>query len=159
MSRFIIALISIGLMAGACNDASDNEHAAQGNGYTAPVLKTREDTLFHEVMKGHDAGMAKVGKLRKNIDETTRRLDSLAKLPAKKVDAAYKKALTSLQTDLKNADEEMDSWMQKFKLDSMADNKELRIKYLEGERVKVTVVKEHILSVLQRADSLLIMPH
>ena len=154
MSRFIIALVSFGLMAGACNDASHDEHAARQNGY-APVLKTREDTLFHEVMKGHDAGMAKLGKLRKNIDETTHRLDSLSKLPAKKVDAAYKQALTILQTELKNADEEMDSWMQKFKLDSMADNKELRIKYLEGERDKVTVVKEHILSVLQQADSLL----
>jgi hypothetical protein len=155
MSRFIIALVSFGLMAGACNDASHNEHAAQSNGYTAPVLKTREDTLFHEVMKGHDAGMAKVGKLRKNIDETTHRLDSLSKLPAKKVDAAYKQALTSLQTDLKKADDEMDNWMQQFKLDSMAGNKELRNKYLEGERVKVTAVKEHILSVLQQADSLL----
>lgn len=155
MSRFIIALVSFGLMAGACNDASHDEHAAQSNGYTAPVLKTREDTLFHEVMKGHDAGMAKVGKLRKNIDETTHRLDSLSKLPAKKVDAAYKQALINLQTDLKNADELMDTWMQQFKLDSMAGNKELRIKYLEGENLRVTVVKENILAVLQRADSLL----
>jgi hypothetical protein len=155
MSRFIIALVSFGLLAGACNDASHDEHAANNNGYTAPVLKTREDTLFHEVMKGHDAGMAKLGKLRKNIDETTHRLDSLSKLPAKKVDAAYKQALTNLQTDLKNVDEEMDSWMQKFKLDSMTGNKELRIKYLEGESVKVTSVKEHILTVLQQADSLL----
>jgi hypothetical protein len=99
--------------------------------------------------------MAKVGKLRKSIDETTHRLDSLSKLPTKKVDAAYKQALVNLQTDLKNADEEMDGWMQKFKLDSMADNKELRIKYLEGESIKVTTVKEHILTVLQQADSLL----
>jgi hypothetical protein len=155
MSRFIIALICFGLMAGACNDASHDEHAAQTSGYTAPVLKTREDTLFHEVMKGHDAGMAKVGKLRKSIDETTHHLDSLSKLPAKKVDAAYKQALVNLQTELKNADDEMDSWMQKFKLDSMAGNKEMRIKYLEGESVKVTAVKEHILAVLQQADSLL----
>ena len=155
MSRFIIALVSFGLMAGACNDASHDEHAVQSNGYSAPVLKTREDTLFHEVMKGHDVGMAKVGKLRKNIDETTHRLDSLSKLPAKKVDAAYKQALTNLQTDLKNADEEMDSWMQQFKLDSVADNKELRIKYLEGERDKVAAVKEHMFSALKQADSLL----
>jgi len=155
MSRFIIALISFGLLAGACNDASHDEHAAHNTGYTAPVLKTREDSLFHEVMKGHDAAMAKIGKLRKNIDETTHRLDSLGKLPTKKVNAAYKQALTNLQTDLKNADEEMDSWMQKFKLDSAADNKELRIKYLEGERGKVVVVKEHIFSALKQADSLL----
>jgi hypothetical protein len=155
MSRFIIALVSFGLMAGACNDASHDEHATQDSGYTAPVLKTREDTLFHEVMKGHDAAMAKMGKLRKNIDETTHLLDSLGKLPAKKVDAAYKQELTSLQTGLKNADEQMDTWMQQFKLDSMGGNKELRIKYLEGESIRVTVVKEHILTVLQQADSLL----
>jgi len=154
MLRFIIALVSFGLMAGACNDASHDEHVEHKNGY-APVLKTREDTLFHEVMKGHDAGMAVLGKLRGKIKETTSQLDSLNKLSAKKVDATYKQALTSIHTDLTNADTEMDNWMQKFKLDSVADNKELRIKYLEGERDKVSAVKEHIFSALERADSLL----
>ena len=154
MSRFIIALVSFSLMAGACNDASQDEHAEHKNGYT-PVLKTREDSLFHEVMKGHDAGMAVLGKLRGKIKETTSQLDSLNKLSAKKVDATYKQALTSIHTDLTNADTEMDNWMQKFKLDSVADNKELRIKYLEGERDKVSAVKEHIFSALERADSLL----
>jgi hypothetical protein len=154
MSRFITALVIFGLMAGACNDAAHDEHAEHKNGYT-PVLKTKEDTLFHEVMKGHDAGMAQLGKLRRNINETSRRLDSLGKLSAKKVDAAYKQALVNLHTDLTNADTEMDNWMQKFKLDSVADNKELRIKYLEGEREKVVAVKEHIFSALKQADSLL----
>ncbi|MBO9199488.1 MULTISPECIES: hypothetical protein [Niastella] len=154
MSRFIIALVTIGLFVGACNDASQGEPATHKNGY-APVLKTREDSLFHEVMKGHDAGMAKVGKLRKNIAETTHQLDSLGKLPVKKIDAAYKEALVNLQTNLKKADDEMDNWMQQFKLDSLADNKELRVKYLEGEKEKVAAVKEHIFSALQQADSLL----
>ena len=151
MLRFIIALVSFGLLAVACNDAAHDEHK---NGY-APVLKTREDTLFHEVMKGHDTSMAQLGKLRGNIKETASQLDSLNKLPAKKVDAAYKQALDNLHTDLTNADTEMNDWMQKFKLDSVADNKELRIKYLEGERDKVTAVKEHIFSALQHSDSLL----
>jgi hypothetical protein len=141
-------------MVGACNDAAQDEHAGHKNGY-APVLKTKEDTLFHEVMKGHDAGMAQLGKLRRNINETTRRLDSLGKLSAKKVDAAYKQALVNLHTDLTNADTEMDNWMQSFKLDSVADNKELRIKYLVGEKDKVEWVKEHIFSALKQADSLL----
>ena len=153
MLRFIIALVSFGLMAGACNDASHDEHADHKNGY-APVLKTREDTLFHEVMKGHDAGMAVLGKLRGKIKETATQLDSLNKLPAKKIDTTYKHILTSIHTDLTNADTEMDTWMQQFKLDSVADNKELRIKYLQGERDKVRAVKEHIFSALQRADSL-----
>jgi hypothetical protein len=154
MLRFVIALVSFGLLAGACNDASHDEHADHKNGY-APVLKTREDTLFHEVMKGHDAAMAVLGKLRGKIKETTNQLDSLNKLPAKKIDPTYKQALSNLHTDLTNADTEMDTWMQQFKLDSVADNKELRIKYLQGERDKVSAVKEHIFSALQRADSLI----
>jgi hypothetical protein len=154
MSRFITALISLGLMAGACNDASHGETSEHKNGFS-PALKTKEDSLFHDVMKGHDAGMAKLGKLRKNIAETTRLLDSLDKLPAKKVDAAYKRSLAGLQTDLKNADSAMNNWMEGFKLDSGVNNKELRIQYLQSEKEKVTTVKEHILTALQQADSLL----
>jgi hypothetical protein len=155
MSRFIIAFISLGLIAGACNnDASHGETTGHKNGFT-PSLKTREDSLFHDVMQGHDAGMAKVGKLRRNIAETTHLLDSLDKLSAKKVDAAYKQSLTTVQADLKKADAEMSNWMEGFKLDSAADNKELRIKYLQGEKEKVSVVKEHILTALKQADSVL----
>lgn len=150
MSRFVIALISFGLMAGACNDSS-SEHK---NGFS-PALKTKEDSLFHDVMKGHDAGMAKVIQLKRKLAETTHKLDSLNKLSAKKVDAAYKASLASLQTDLKKADSEMTTWMDTFKLDSAVGNKELRIKYLEGEKEKVTAVKEHIITALQQADSLL----
>lgn len=154
MSRLIIAFVSMGLLAIACNNGASDETTDRKNGFT-PALKTREDSLFHDVMQGHDAGMAKVGKLRKNINETNRLLDSLNKLPASKVNAAYKQSLTGLQTNLNNANNEMNSWMESFKLDSASDNKELRIKYLQGEKEKVTVVKEHILSALQQADSLL----
>ncbi|WP_207514809.1 hypothetical protein [Longitalea luteola] len=155
MSRFIIAVVSMGLLAIACNNgASQNETTDRKNGF-APALKTREDSLFHDVMQGHDAGMAKVGALRRNINETNRRLDSLNKLPAGKVNAAYKQSLTDLQASLNNANNEMNSWMESFKLDSASDNKELRIQYLQGEKEKVTVVKEHIFAALQQADSIL----
>lgn len=155
MSRLIIALISLGLLAIACNDdASRGETTDRKDGFT-PVLKTKEDSLYHDVMKGHDAGMAKVGKLRKNINETQHRLDSLARLPAKKINTAYKQSLIDLQTALNNANNEMNSWMDSFKVDSASNNTELRIKYLQGEKDKVTVVKEHIFSALQQADSVL----
>lgn len=155
MLRFIIAFVSMGLLAMACNSGgSQDETADRKNGF-APALKTREDSLFHDVMQGHDAGMAKVGALRRNINETNRLLDSLDKLPAGKVNAAYKQSLTDLQSALNNANKEMNNWMESFKLDSASDNKELRIKYLENEKEKVTEVKEHIFSALQQADSLL----
>jgi hypothetical protein len=106
-------------------------------------------------MAGHDAGMAKVGKLRGNIKETNRRLDSLGKVPAKQVNADYKKALIDLQASLNKADIQMNDWMTNFKVDSLSDNKELRIQYLKEEKAKVTVVKELIFSALSQADSLL----
>jgi hypothetical protein len=106
-------------------------------------------------MQGHDAGMAKVGKLRKNINETQRLLDSLDKLPAKNINTSYKQSLADLKRALNNANDEMNTWMDGFKVDSATNNTELRIKYLQEEKEKVTVVKEHILSSLQQADSLL----
>jgi hypothetical protein len=106
-------------------------------------------------MQGHDAGMAKLGKLRKNIDEVKHQLDSINKLPAKKVDASYKKQLLDLQQDLNNANNEMNTWMDNFKIDSAANNHQLRIQYLQSEKEKVTAVKEHMLSSLQKADSLI----
>jgi hypothetical protein len=155
MSRLIIALISLGLFSMACNnEASQGETTDRKDGFT-PVLKTKEDSLYHDVMQGHDAGMAKVGKLRKNINETQHLLDSLNKLPAKNINTSYKQSLTNLKTALNNANNEMNTWMDGFKVDSATNNTELRIKYLQEEKEKVTVVKEHILSALQQADSLL----
>ena len=154
MTRLMIALVSLSLFAIACNNgAADGEATEQKSGSRAP--KTKEDSLFHEVMEGHDAGMAKVGRLRKNIDETKHRLDSLDKVPAKKVNAAYKQSLLDLQAALSKADTEMFDWMKGFKVDTLSDNKDLRIKYLEEEKAKVMVVKELIFSALSQADSVL----
>jgi DNA repair ATPase RecN len=151
MLRLIIVLISLGLVATACNNDASSDRK---DGFT-PVLKTKEDSLYHDVMQGHDAGMARVGKLRKNINETQRLLDSLSKLPANKINGSYKQSLVDLHTALNNASNEMNSWMDGFKVDSATNNTELRIEYLQGEKEKVTVVKEHIFSALQQADSVL----
>lgn len=155
MSRLMIAFVSLSLFVAACNNGSSSGETTDGKNGFPPAPKTREDSLFHEVMQGHDAGMAKMGKLRKNINEAQRLLDSLSKVPAKKINAAYKTSLTGLQTALKNANEEMTGWMDSFKPDSANDNKDMRIKYLQGEKEKVSVVKEHIFSALNTADSLL----
>ncbi|OQP45762.1 hypothetical protein [Niastella populi] len=154
MTRLTIALISLSLFASACNNgANSGESTEHKSGPPAP--KNREDSLFREVMEGHDAGMAKTGKLRGNIKETQRQLDSIGKLPASRVNAAYKQSLVDLQTALNKANTEMNAWMEGFKVDTLSDNKELRIKYLEEEKAKVTVVKELIFSALNQADSVL----
>src|SRR3954467_14186741 len=66
----------------ACGGNSSEERK---NGFTE-TAKNPEDSLFQEVMDGHDAAMAKMNKLtgyRKQVDQ---RLDSLKKVksPAKK---------------------------------------------------------------------------
>jgi len=154
MLRLIIALAGLVLFAVACNNNASDAAADRKNGFT-PVLKTKEDSLYHDVEQGHNIGMAKTGQLRRNMDETKRLLDSLNKLSAQKINASYKQSLIDLQTALTNANNEMNDWMEKFKYDSASNNPELRIKYLSAEKVKVTAVKEHILSALQQADSLL----
>jgi len=153
MLRLFFVIICIGILITACNDNASNT-TDRKNGYTT-VLKTKEDSLYHDVEEGHNAGMAKVGKLRKNMDEVQRRLDSVNKLPAKKVDASYKQSLTDLQKDLNDANNEMNTWMDGFKPDSAAGNHDQRIQYLQSEKEKVTAVKEHMTSSLQKADSLL----
>jgi hypothetical protein len=154
----MIPLVTISLFLSACNNgATEGEATDRKNGFT-PAIKTTEDSLYHDVMQGHDAGMAKVGKLRKNIAATKHLLDSLNNVPPKKINASYKQSLIDLQTALNNANNEMNSWMDGFKIDSATDNKEMRIKYLRAEKEKVTVVKEHIFSALQQADSVLKTP-
>ena len=49
----------------------------------------------------------------------------------------------------------MNQWMEEFSIDSAQDNPEKRIEYLSSEKVKVTKVKDEILSVVAKADSAL----
>jgi hypothetical protein len=49
----------------------------------------------------------------------------------------------------------MDRWMEEFNMDSASNNEEMRVKYLESEKIKIAKVNEAMLSSLQKADSLL----
>jgi len=154
MYRTLLIIVCTAICTAACNSGSSTGDATnRKNGFTTE-LKTKEDSLYHDVLEGHDVGMAKTGALRRNITEIQRRLDSINKFPPVKEDS-YKIQLLSTQDALNNANNEMNAWMDGFKIDSARDNKELRIQYLQSEKEKVTLVKEHILSSLQLADSVL----
>jgi hypothetical protein len=134
---------------------SDNTgHHDRKDGYT-PVLKTKEDSLYQQVIHGHDIGMAKMGRIRKYLKQIQQELDSLNKLPEKSIDENYQQALIELQEDLNYADHSMYTWMNEFKADTFTNDKAKRLGYLESEKIKVEKVKENILNGLQRADSLL----
>ena len=137
----------------ACNDA-ENDHSGHGKD-NGP--KTKVDSLKESVDEDHIIGMSKMGKLTRAEQTTRRMLDSIAKLPAKARQAAepFTIELETLQKELSDAESAMDKWMVEYKEDSLLDNVDERVKYLSSEKLKVTIVKEAILSGLQKADSLI----
>jgi hypothetical protein len=146
-SLFLLSILV--LIIASCNNSAE----PAGNA----VAKTQADTLFDEVMDGHNVGMAKMGKLTTAEQHATRLLDSIAKLPARAKESAapLKAKLDNLLIDLKEANAAMDKWMNEFEIDSFAKDAKERIKYLTSEKGKVTQVKESILNSLQKADSVL----
>jgi hypothetical protein len=148
-------LLILAMMAGlfACKNTSDKDEDRK-NGFTT-VLKTKEDSLYHDVMQGHDIGMAKMGKLRKQLKQVQHELDSMKKLSPARIDLKHQQALIGLQEDLNYADHAMFKWMEEFEVDSAKSDKEKRLAYLESEKLKVGKVRDNILMSLQRADSLL----
>lgn len=148
--KFIIVLIAI--IAFACNNSAEHNHNSRE---AASGPKTLEDSLYAAVMEGHDIGMAKMGKVKGALKEVQKALDSLNKLPGAKPDKDYQQSLIDLQEDLNYAEFGMNTWMEEFEMDSAKDNPELRVKYLQSEKDKVTKVRDNILNGLQRADSLL----
>jgi hypothetical protein len=149
--NFRLLFIAISILVFACNDAENSHNAREA---AAATPKSPGDSLYEVVDKLHIEGMAKTGKLRSALEQVQKKLDSLVKLPSKKVDKEYRQSLIDLQEDLSYADYAMFTWMNEFK-DSIKDNTELRIKYLQSEKEKVTKVRDNILNGLQRADSLL----
>lgn len=154
MKKTILPGLVAVLILAACNNHKDDEGHG-GHGKTAP--QTQEDSLMADVMDGHDAGMAKYGKLQAMEKKARAAIDSIGKLPLKAQQelAPYKVKLDSLAADLSYAIFAMDKWMEEFSMDSARDNMEARIQYLLNEKMKVGKVKEAILNSLGKADSLL----
>ncbi|HWR33171.1 MAG TPA: hypothetical protein VN451_06590, partial [Chitinophagaceae bacterium] len=137
----------------SCNNSGEKKE----NGSDKNMLGQQADSLYKDVLKGHDEGMAGWMHIEKKQKEINRLLDSIAKLPGKaKTDAdELKSKLMEAGTALQSAYDEMDKWMSEIKLDSAKDNPEQRIKYFTEEKLKVNRVKDAVNNSLQKADSLL----
>jgi hypothetical protein len=152
MIKTIASLAMISMLALACNNAQDKA-AERKDGYSAEP-KSETDTLYHQVMEGHDIGMAKMGALKKYNGVAQTKIDSVQKLPAAKQDKAYLQEVMTLQQQLINAEKGMNEWMEGFNLDS-ASGATASISYLKSELLKVNIVRDNILTSLSKADSLL----
>ena len=151
MKWFLSLLICIGMFA-ACNDAAEDTAAGRTTGYSDNP-RSKEDSLFKDVMHDHDEGMARMGKVSVAIRQLQSKADSLIK--AKRNPEAERKILQ----DLEEAKTAMNTWMKEFNIDSLKDQVESRIDYLEKEKVKVSRVKNNILESIRRADSVLTNNH
>lgn len=150
MIKSIASLAVISMMVMACNNAQETK-TERKDGYSKD-LKTKKDSLYHDVMEGHDIGMAKMGALKKNNGLAQSKIDSIQKLPADKQDKSYLQEVMTLQQQLINAENGMNDWMVGFSTDSATGgNAE---PYLQGELMKVNIVRDNILNSLKKADSL-----
>jgi len=120
-------------------------------------VKTKTDSLRGEVMEAHNIGMAKMEKISEAQKKVQHAMDSISKLPAnlQKQSVGYKMQLDSILGRLKYSDYAMNQWMEEFNMDSEANNTERQIKYMESEKIKISKVKDAMISSLQKADSLL----
>ena len=143
----VFIIVAIMFLVGCNNSTSSKE----------PVVTSVTDSLFDEVMNGHDAAMGKTNRISSLKKLVQREIDSLDKLPSKMKHGSetYKVRLDSLSVMLGGASADMDKWMQEFNMDSAKNDQELRAKYLESEKEKIFKVREKMTDALKMADSLL----
>jgi hypothetical protein len=147
--NFVLYIFAMVIAASCNNNASENTQTVDES-----VIA---DTLFKEVMDGHNVGMAKTHKIPKMVQEAQRIVDSILKLPlaARQEAEPYRARLDSLIKDLNYADFAMNKWMEEFDYDSARNDVKKRINYLTDEKFKVNKVRDAILGSFKKADSLI----
>jgi len=145
---FVTALVAFVLIACGGNSAERTDGFSD-------VPRTAEDSLFRDVMEGHDDGMARMGKMAGYRKKISQQLDSIGKLTPSTVHDKLKITLQQLDDQLKAAENGMNEWMDGFVLDSADNEAANRRSYLQAEKYKVTQVRDRILEAVQRADSIL----
>jgi hypothetical protein len=148
MKYYLIGLVFFAGILAACNNASNKTTTT-----STDTSKSQADTLMSEVMDGHDEGMAKYGKLNAMEKKIQGWLDSLQTLKDKSA-AMMRPRLDSLLAEVRSAKQGMDTWMESFNMDSAVNDMNQRIRYLSEEKIKVGKVRDNILNVLRKTDSL-----
>ena len=110
-----------------------------------------EDSLFHEVMRGHDEGMAKIGRIKKYSGRLKSVIDSINGNST--ADKSVLPALQRVKDSLDAANASMFTWMDGFKADTLT-GMSARMGYLEDQKASVKVVRDLIHNSLRLYDSL-----
>jgi len=148
--KFVVQFLFVLLLI-SCNSSNTS---------TPSINKTVEstsDSLMHEILKQHDIGMAKMNKISSTKNRIQQSLDSVSKLPfnLQNKSVQYRMELDSVFNWLTFAGSHMETWMNEFNMDSLKDDREKQIKYLESEKIKISQVNDEMIRSLHKADSLL----
>jgi hypothetical protein len=113
---------------------------------------TPEDSLFHDVLKGHDEGMAKISRVRRYSSRLKSVIDSIqTNSPGEKSELS---TLQRVKDSLDAANASMFTWMDGFKADTLTGMSAERIRYLENQKASVTIVRDQIRNSIRLYDSL-----
>jgi hypothetical protein len=148
--KFVVRSVFVLILISCNNSNTPNDQANK-------PAESASDSLMHDILKQHDAGMAKMNKISEAKNKIQQALDSIVKLPTdlQKKSVQYRMELDSVFNRLTFADRRMETWMNEFNMDSLKDNKEGQVKYFESEKTKISNVTEEMTISLQKADSVL----
>jgi hypothetical protein len=141
-------LLAVILLCASCNNSSDTSRKAPGS---------QADSLLADILKSHDAAMAKMSKIDVEKNKIQHAIDSITLLSYRlqKNSAEYKLQLDSTFNWLTFANYAMEKWMNEFNMDTLKNNEAERANYMQSEKLKITKVNEVMLNSLQKADSVL----
>ena len=138
--KYLLLLLFTGLLF-SCEE--NKQEPIRTDGFT-PILKNAEDSLFHDIMKGHDTAMAKMSKLNRYIQQSQLLIAAKKEL----------KLNNALNLELRLAEESMSNWMLNFKADTL-QGQAGRLEYLRAEKIKVQEMRDRVLTAIKKGDSLL----
>jgi hypothetical protein len=150
MTRLLITSLSILLLL-ACNNSSPDRE----KGNLSNVPKTKSDSLYQDVMKGHERGMGRFGELHRYETLLSKIVDSLARLTGKSPESiAFRSEIDSALSHLKNAENAMNQWMEEFDPNKEGKTENEKIDFYSAEKDKVNKVEELINNSLDQAKKL-----
>ena len=148
----ILALLMVVVLAIACGPGKtggEGDEAAQEQNAQADAPKSLKD----EVMAIHDEVMPKMGQIIALKSQLSKVLKTLEEA-AEPVNEERKKAIQEIIEELEAADNGMMGWMRAYRPVEEPIDEEAR-KYLEAEKVKITKVKNDMLTSIENAQNLL----
>lgn len=130
-----------------CNNAATDQKSGE----------SRADSIKDQVIVAHNVSMGRMEKISRVIPQIKQKLDSISRLTglaAKKI-AVYRAQLESTLNRLQFANGSMEKWMEAFDMDTLGNDPDKRLQYMQSEQVKINAIKDSMQLSLADADLLL----